>query len=46
MLFALWMHVPEHENMVLVAAGAHLHTQQASRVSSKGRQKSAQDLDL
>ena len=46
MLFALWMHVPKRENMVLTAAGAHLHTQQASRLTSKGRQKSVQDLGL
>lgn len=46
MLFALWMHMPKRENMVLMAAGIHLHTQQASRLSSKGRQKSVQDLGL
>lgn len=37
MLFALRMrNKPEGENTVLVAAGAHVHTQAASRQSSKG----------
>lgn len=36
----------KHKDMVFAAAGAHLHTQQISRLRSEGRQKSMQDRGL